>query len=47
MTESSDFEPGESLPTLGVTDQNISSWARWALPIGTGIAIALVVLYLV
>jgi hypothetical protein len=47
MAESSNFEPGESLPTLGVTDQNISSWARWALPIGTGIAIALIVLSLI
>ncbi len=47
MTELSDFEPGESLPTLGVTDQNIGSWARWALPIGTGIAIALIAWYLI
>ena len=47
MTQSSDFEPGESLPTQGVTDENVSSWARWALPIGTGIAIALIVLSLI
>jgi len=47
MTESSEFEPGESLPTLGVTDQSISSWARWALPIGTGLAIALIAVSLI
>ncbi len=47
MTESSDFQPGEKLPTLGVTDQNISSWARWALPIGTGIAIALIAISMI
>jgi len=47
MTESSEFEPGESLPTLGVNDRNIGSLARWALPIVTGIAIALIAISMI
>ncbi len=47
MTQSSNFAPGEKLPTLGVTDRNVGSWARWALPLATGMAIALIVWYLI
>ncbi len=47
MTKSSDFEPGEKLPTLGVNDANIGIVLRWALPIGVGLAVALIVLYLI
>ncbi len=47
MTESANFAPGEKLPTLGVTDRIVGSWMRWALPLATGIASALIVLYLI
>jgi hypothetical protein len=46
MTKTSDFEPGEKLPTLGITDANIGTWLRWALPIGTGLAAGLIIVYL-
>jgi hypothetical protein len=47
MTELSDFQPGDKLPTLGVNDRNISTWTRWALPIGTGLAVALIAMFLI
>jgi hypothetical protein len=47
MNESSDFQPGEKLPTLGVTDRSVGTWTRWALPIATGMAIAIIVLSLI
>jgi hypothetical protein len=46
MTESANFAPGEKLPTLGVTDRNVGTWTRWALPIGTGLAVALIAMFL-
>lgn len=46
MTESSDFQPDEKSPILGVTNRNVGSWTRWLLPFATGAAIALIVLYL-
>lgn len=47
MADSSDFQPGEKLPTLGVTDKNGSSWSRWVLPIATGFVIALIAGYFI
>ena len=47
MTESANFAPGEKLPTLCITDRNVASWKRWALPLATGMAIAFIVLYLI
>lgn len=47
MTKSSDFEPGRKFPNLGINNANSGPWPRWALPIGTGLAVALVVLYLI
>jgi hypothetical protein len=47
MTESSDFQPGEKLPTLGVTDRSVGALSRWALPIATGMAAALIVLAMI
>ncbi|HEX9771133.1 MAG TPA: hypothetical protein VGA50_18315 [Kiloniellales bacterium] len=47
MTKTSDFKPGKRLPSLGVTDANAGIWLRWALPIATGLAIALIILYLI
>lgn len=42
MSDSTDFQPGDKLPTLGVTDPTSNPVLRWALPIATGLAIALV-----
>lgn len=47
MADSSDFQPGEKLPTLGVTDKSASSWTRWLLPVATGFAIALIAAYFI
>jgi hypothetical protein len=47
MTESSNFQPGENLPTLGVTDRSVGALSRWALPIATGMAAALIVLAII
>jgi hypothetical protein len=42
MSDSTDFQPGDTLPTLGVTDPTSNPVIRWALPIATGLAIALI-----
>ncbi len=41
MSDSTEFQPGDKLPTLGVTDPSSNPIIRWALPIATGLAIAL------
>ena len=47
MSDSTDFQPGDKLPTLGVSDPTSNPVIRWALPIATGLAIALVALSLI
>ncbi|MDX1575645.1 MAG: hypothetical protein R3285_05600 [Kiloniellales bacterium] len=47
MSDSTDFQPGDKLPTLGVTDTNSSPLIRWALPIATGLTVALVAISMI
>jgi hypothetical protein len=47
MTTPSSFKHGKKYPVLGINNPNISTWVRWGLPIGTGLAVAVIILHLI
>ena len=47
MADSTDFQPGEKLPTLGVSDKAPNPWIRWGLPILTGLIVAIIALAII